>query len=222
MIMTNADFDIFALVFCLALVTAYYVFLGFSVRRNPEFTIHTLNQKMRLRWVQEVMKDGSKDILAVQTLRNFLMAATFKASSSILLVIGTLTLSGQADTLAKAWHVLNAGGSVRAEWWTVKILCLLTVLLIAFFSFAMTIRVLNHVVFMINLPLEDAQGNWGPENIAKRLNNAAGHYSVGMRAFFAAVPLAFWLFGPLFLIGATVGLLAVLYYLDRNPLSGHE
>jgi uncharacterized membrane protein len=37
-----------------------------------------------------------------------------------------------------------------------------------------------------------------------------------MRAFFFAVPLVFWLFGPPFLISATVGLVIALYHLDRN------
>ncbi|WP_256377355.1 DUF599 family protein [Noviherbaspirillum sp. UKPF54] len=44
-------------------------------------------------------------------------------------------------------------------------------------------------------------------------------YSIGMRAFFMTVPLVFWLFGPLFLVAATIGLVAVLYLLDRNPIT---
>jgi hypothetical protein len=31
------------------------------------------------------------------------------------------------------------------------------------------------------------------------------------------VPLLFWVFGPLFMLAATVGLILVLYRLDRAP-----
>jgi uncharacterized membrane protein len=131
-----------------------------------------------------------------------------------------LTLSTQAGTLLKAWHVLNIGGSQAPEWWIVKVICLLTVLLVAFFSFAMVIRLLNHVVFMVNLPKADAQGVLAPEQIAQRLNQAGTYYTVGMRAFFVTVPLVFWLFGALFLVASSVGLVAVLYRIDRSPSLG--
>lgn len=126
---------------------------------------------------------------------------------------------GQAENLAKTWQVLSIGGSLIAEWWIVKILCLLTALLVAFFAFAMTIRLLNHVVFMINLPSALARESLSPRQVAQRLNRAGAFYSIGMRSLFLTVPLAFWLFGPVFLVTATVGLLGVFYYLNRNPMT---
>jgi uncharacterized membrane protein len=38
-----------------------------------------------------------------------------------------------------------------------------------------------------------------------------------MRAYYFSVPLVFWLFGPHFMLAATVVLLAVLYHVDRTP-----
>jgi uncharacterized membrane protein len=215
------DLDTIAVLISVTLLLAYYVFLIFRARRNPDFTVHAINQKARSLWVLEVMRSQSKDVMAVQTLRNYVMAATFKASTAILLIIGTLTLSGQTENLARTWHVLNAAGPQSTEWWIVKVMCLLTALIVAFFAFAMAIRSLNHVVFMISLPPVDAQGALSPERVAQRLNQAGKFYSIGMRAFFVAVPLVFWLFGPVFLVAATVGLVVVLYYLDRSPLDTH-
>lgn len=211
--------DAFAIGISIFLFVSYYLVLLVRARRTPDFTIHAINQKARSLWVTAVMNDRSKDIMAVQTLRNFEMAATFKASSAILLIIGTLTLSGQAESLAKTWHALSIGGSPAPEWWIVKILCLLTVLIVAFFAFAMTIRSLNHVVFMLGLPQQEAHDAFAPEKVALRLNQAGAFYSVGMRAFFVTVPLVFWLFGPAFLVFATMGLVLILYYLDRSALS---
>lgn len=220
--MNPFDLDTIAIGISGFLLLSYYLFLVYRIRGNPDFTIHSLNQRARFLWVQDVMKNRGKEVMAVQTLRNLVMAATFKASSSILLIMGTLTLSGQAENLSKTWHVLNIGGSQAAAWWIIKILCLLTVLIVAFFAFAMAIRLWNHVVFMINLPPADTHGVFAPQGIAQRLKHAGVFYSVGMRAFFIAVPLVFWLFGPLFLVVSTLGLVVVFYFLDRNPLAEHE
>ena len=217
--MNAFQLDTAAVAVSVALIVSYYIFLMARVRRDPDYTIQAINHKARTLWVEAVMRDRTKDIMAVQALRNFGMAATFKASSAILLIIGTLTLSGQAESLARTWHVLNIGGSTAPELWIVKILCLLTALIVAFFAFAMTIRVLNHVVFMVSLPAADAHGPLAPEWVATRLNQAGAFYTVGMRAYFVTVPLAFWLFGPALLMISTVGLVAMLYYLDRSPFS---
>lgn len=217
--MNTLQLDTAAVAISVALFISYYIFLMARVRRHPDYTIQAINHKARTLWVEAVMRDRTKDIMAVQTLRNFTMAATFKASSSILLIIGTLTLSGQAENLARTWHVLNVGGSMAPELWIVKILCLLTALIVAFFAFAMTIRVLNHVVFMISLPAAEAKGPLSPEWVATRLNQAGAFYTVGMRAYFVTVPLVFWLFGPILLVVSTMGLVVMLYYLDRSPFS---
>ncbi len=207
--------DLIAVAISVCIIIAYYVFLSYKLARDPMYTTHSVHVKARYLWVMNVMKEG-RDIMAIHTLRNFLMSATFKASSAILLIMGTLTLSSQVDSLAKAWHILNIGGSVSPEWWIVKIICMLTVLLVAFFSFAMVIRILNHVVFMINLPEAYGKGVLDAEHIAQRLNQAGVYYTIGMRAYFLTIPLVFWLFGALFLIASTVGLVTVLYFIDRS------
>lgn len=219
--MAYIDIDVLALCSSGLLLLAYYFYLMIRVKRDPDFTVHSVNHRARALWVKDVMNSqGKKDVMAVQTLRNFGMTATFKASSSILLILGTLTLSGQAESLSRTWHVLDfAGGSRAAEWWVIKIICLLTVLLVAFFAFAMCLRLLNHVVFMVNLSQTDAQGSLSPERVGQRLNSAGVFYTLGMRAFFVAVPLTFWLFGPLFLVLSTAGLIVALYHLDRSPLA---
>jgi uncharacterized membrane protein len=155
--------------------------------------------------------------MAVQTLRNFVMGATLMASTAALLILGTLTLSGQVETVSRSWHVFNAYGSASPELWVVKVLALLADFIVAFFAFAMSVRLANHVVFMINVGSVDVPPALSPEGVARRLNRAGNHFATGLRAFFFAVPLVFWLFGPAFLVAATLGLVAALHRLDRNP-----
>lgn len=208
--------DLAAFALSATLVGLYYLMLWRRVRRNPTYTIHGVNELARTLWVANVMNNPSRDVMAVQTLRNFVMGASLMASTATLLIIGTLTLSGQADSISKSWHVLNIGGTNAAELWIVKVLCLLVDFIIAFFAFAMAVRLTNHVVFMINTNAPNAHHNLSPQAVARRLNRAGNLFAIGMRAFFFAVPLVFWLFGPAFLVFATCGLVFALRKLDRS------
>ena len=61
-------------------LVAYHLFLRYKSRRDPSYTVQRVNERVRTKWVEGVMKQN-KDILAVQTLRNSTMAATFSPCS---------------------------------------------------------------------------------------------------------------------------------------------
>jgi len=210
----GSDIAAFSLSICF--VVLYYVWLRFKVIADSTYTIHGVNQIARSLWVANVMNNPAKDVMAVQTLRNFIMGASLMASTATLLIIGTLTLSGQAESISRSWHILNIGGTHAAELWIFKVLCLLIAFIFAFFAFLMAVRLVNHVVFMINAPGADAHHNLTPDAVAKRLNRAGNMFAAGTRAFFFAVPLVFWLFGPAFLVVATIGLVITLVQIDRS------
>jgi len=212
--------DLLALALSVAMVVAYYLYLQLKVRRDPTFSIHAINEAARRLWVEHVMANPSRDVMAVQTLRNFIMVGILMVSTATFLIIGTLTLSGQADNIARGWHAINLLGQPSAELWMLKVICLLADFLVAFFAFTMAIRLANHVLFMINVPAELREGNeaLAPSAVARRLNRAGTMIAIGIRSLLIAVPLVFWLFGAAFLLIATVGLLIVLYRLDRHQV----
>lgn len=209
--------DIIAVAVSTTMIGAYYVYLRARLRRDPTYSIHGVNEIARSLWVANVMNNPGKDIMAVQTMRNFIMGASLMASTAALLIIGTLTLSGQADNISKSWHVLNQFGTHAAELWIIKVLALLLDFIVAFFAFAMAVRLSNHVVFMINVPNHDAHQELTPARVGRRLIRAGNLFAIGMRSFFFAIPLVFWLFGPVLLVVATAGLIIVLYHVDRSP-----
>ena len=98
--------DIACFVASLLALTAYHLYLRYRLKRDPAYTVQAVNTIARTAWVENVMA-GGKDILAVQTLRNSTMAATFLASTAVLLVMGTLTLSGQGTQPETSWQALN-------------------------------------------------------------------------------------------------------------------
>lgn len=208
--------DLAALAFCAMLLAFYQVFLFFKTKQDPYYSVQAINAIARTAWVEQIVAKREV-ITAVQTLRNSTMAATFLASTSVLLIVGVLTLSGQGEKLDSVWHSLNFGGAINAKVWTIKLLAILIDLFVAFFAFSMSIRTYNHVGFMLYVPAHTTHPILTTTYVAYHLNRAGSFYSVGMRSYYYLVPLVFWLFGPIYMITATMGLILTLYKLDRVP-----
>ncbi|MEX4002049.1 DUF599 domain-containing protein [Paraburkholderia sp. EG285A] len=195
----------------IGLLIAYYWFLRVRVRKDPTYTIQAVLEAGRSAWVERVM-DQKEGILAVQTLRNSIMGATFFASTAVVLIVGTLTLTAQGDKLADAWHVLSPFDSVDHRLWLIKLLVLLIDLLCAFVCFAQAIRLFTHVSVLLSVPPSVV----APSAVARLLVAAGRYHTLGMRCYYYAGLMLFWLFGSIFLVGATFALIAALYRLDKS------
>ncbi len=200
------------------LLLGYHLFLYWKIRHNPFYAIQTVNKAARGSWVRYIMQDESHMLMGVQTLRNSTMVTTFLASTAVLLMMASLSLIGKADTVSEVWHVLNIAGPSQPTLWAIKVLALVSDFFVAFFSFAMAVRIYNHVGYQMNLPAE-MQPEPSPEAYVVALMNRAGsYYTIGMRAYYFAVPLVFWLFGPLLVVVSTFILIPVLYINDKAPI----
>ncbi len=211
------DYDAVALLISCLLLFAYYLNLERRSRRTPGSSVHALNAKVREQWISMVMGKDNMEILAVQTLRNSVMAANFMASTSILLIIGTLNISEKIGQWSLQWHSHELAHSFSAELWKIKLGLLLLDFSIAFFCFSMAIRFYNHVGYMVNL----GSGSSSDLDLCKQtcayLNRAGSYYTYGTRTFFLSLPIILWFFGPYFMILATVILIAGLGMLDKVP-----
>lgn len=87
--------------------------------------------------------------------------------------------------------------------------------LFAFFNFTLAVRYYNHTGFMINLPV-DSSMEITVEDVIQILDRGGTHYTLGMRGYYLAIPLALWLIGPLWLLAGTLLLITILYRLDRG------
>jgi len=209
------------------LFLGYQYFIKWKSRNNPVETVQGISSLARAIWVRRVMEQD-RDILTVQTLRNSTMAATFMASTAILLTVGVLTLSGQSDKLKITWHLLDYFGGVHESLMPLKLILILLDLFSAFFLFASSIRLYNDVGYMINARCcIEEKHTASPKVVATpmvsaQLNRAGDHYRMGMRGFYGMLPLVFWIFGPFFLLMATVIVVIILYHLDRTYTVEHN
>lgn len=206
--------DLLYFVASVVLLAAYHVYLRLRMRRSSTYTVQAVHNIARAAWVESVMKSG-RDILAVQTLRNSTMAATFLASTAVLLIVGVLSLSGQGDKLGSTWHALNVFGTTDPTLWLLKLIVLLLDLCWAFFCFTLAVRKFNHAGYLLNLPRDFEHPIITPRYVAAYLNRAGRFYSLGMRAYYFTLPLLFWLFGPHLMLASSVLLVFLLYNLDR-------
>jgi uncharacterized membrane protein len=208
--------DVAALAVSLALLCGYWYLLRRRTRRDPGAAVHTFNKLVRARWADAMLNKQGTEITAVQTLRNSVMAASFMASTAILLIVGALTVSSDLEKVSRSWGYLT-GGTHHASLIGVKVALLLSDFLAAFFCFSMSVRLFSHIGYMVGVKPMNADDLVKTETVATHLNRAGHYFSLGLRTFFASIPIIFWFFGPIALVAATVGLLWILHLMDRFP-----
>jgi len=194
-------------------LTTYHLYWLHQVKRQPLRTYLGITKHLRRMWVESIMKER-RDILAVQTLRNWIMASSFLASTAILIGLGLLSLLFKPEHVTELPFDLTLIFSRLRTLFLVKVLLLILHFFFAFFSFTLAMRYFNHVNFMINVPLEcDPMLNTA--YVANILNLGNIHYTLGMRAYYLAAVVALWLFGPEWMFAGAVIMVIILYRQDH-------
>lgn len=195
-----------------ALLIGYHAALVARVRRNPLSTSIGINNQSRTEWTRNIMTNG-RDILAVQTLRNLTMAASFLASTAILVALGLMSYALTSDSLQTFSHALTRLGSHHPELVLFKFILLICTFFVAFFCYTLAIRYYNHAAFILNIPL-DNDDEAQIQRVGAVVNRGTLQYTFGMRASYLIIPFALWIIGPEWLLAGTLLLLAVLYRAD--------
>lgn len=195
------------------ILTSYHVYWLYHFRRTPLETYIGLTRHLRRLWVESVMTQ-KRDILSVQTLRNWIMASSFLASTAMLIGLGLLSFVFKPEHLTEVpFDITVILTRIRALF-LIKIMVLIGHFFFAFFSFTLSIRYLNQVNFMINVPNEcDPQIT--PDFIAHIMDLGMMHYTLGMRAYYLAAVVVLWLFGPQWMFFGSLLLVCILYKLDH-------
>ncbi len=195
-------------------IIAYHMHLYRKVRNDSLTTAIGITNHARQLWVEGVIRDR-RDILAIQTLRNQVMAATFLASTAILVCLGSFSAAFRPGVFMEVSHSLNLLGTKTETLWMFKLMLLGIIFFVTFFNFTLCIRYYNHVGFMINT-FQQNDSTVSAQSVTQVLNHGALHYTIGMRGFYLSVPLALWLFGPIWMLAGSLLLVGVLYRLDRE------
>jgi uncharacterized membrane protein len=194
-------------------LTSYHTLWVHQVRNNPLKTYVGLARHLRHMWVESIMTH-QRDVLAVQTLRNSIMASSLLASTGILIGLGLVSLIVRPEHISEVpFDLMSIVTRIKAIF-LAKIMFLSLHFFFAFFSFTLSIRYLNQVSFMINVPM-DCEPMLTPDFISRILDRGMLHYTMGMRAFYMSGVIVLWLFGPQWMLIGSLVLVAVLYRLDH-------
>jgi len=210
----SSQWDFYLTAAAFLILGIYHLHWLYLIYRKPMATAVGITNHLRGHWVESIMEER-RDILAVQTLRNWTMAASFLASTGILICLGLLSVAASPEKMAEISPSLNAVVQEHRVLWLFKLMVLIVDFFFIFFSFCLSIRYLNHVNFMINVPFNLAH-KITPEYITDILNRGMMHYTMGMRGYYFSVLLFLWLFGAIWMLIGTVVMTIVLYHLDRQ------
>jgi hypothetical protein len=211
----NWSYELGALGLSIVLVMLYWLIITGRIAFLAPLSIPAENRRLRHSWVAALGHLDGADILAVQTLRNALMVVSILASTTVLILIGLLTMSAhQAEVMATLATVLPIN-SVPPSVLAAKLFVLIVLQLIVFFCLLTTIRYYGHSSFLVSIPLEKRRINGQRDVLIIYLSRAGDWYSLGLRLFLFSVPLFSWIFGPAVLLTTTLCMLGVMYFTDR-------
>jgi uncharacterized membrane protein len=201
---------------CFIVFGLYEIYLRWIILRAPMKLARSAHAAIRSNWVKSVMRRPGTEILVIQTLRNSVMAASFMATTAILALSGTLTLSGIANSDNRLSQVAHAGGN-ESTLFAAKLLLLIGSFFVSFLFMAMAVRFFNHAGYLITGEVASDEPDRKETLAAAYLNRAGNYYSLGMRAFFTCVPFLAGLFSTYLMLPATCLLILILYWFDRIP-----
>ncbi|KAK9292935.1 hypothetical protein L1049_020917 [Liquidambar formosana] len=201
----------------LLILGAYHIWLLYQIVKQPTKTFIGVNAINRRYWVHAMMEDVSKNgIVAVQTLRNNIMASTLLASTAIMLssLIALLMTTNTANRTS--WFVF---GNRSDKGYSIKFFSILACFLGAFLMTVQSIRYYSHASILINVPVKKMSSHHHHNlltvmYVARTVNRGSYFWSLGLRAFYFSFPLFFWIFGPISMFLCCLVLVFLLYFLD--------
>ncbi|BAF22925.1 uncharacterized protein [Oryza sativa Japonica Group] len=224
---TSKELDYVLVPMGMAVMVAYHAWLLLRIRRRPATTVIGINAINRRIWVRHVMEEasGKHAVLAVQTMRNSIMASTVLASVAITLssLVAALMASGVAHGIfspgagdGQGEIVVGAGGETALS---IKFFAILVCFLVAFLLNVQSIRYYSHTGILVNVPLHAhrhrrRRPGLAVDYVTATLNRGSYFWSLGVRAFYFSCPVFLWLFGPIPMFASCLAMVCALYFLD--------
>ncbi|XP_042499891.1 uncharacterized protein LOC122078096 [Macadamia integrifolia] len=147
-------------------------------------------------------------VLAVQTLRNNIMAGTLVATTAVtlnsIIVVMITNFSSRPSTLI-------FGNQSELLFW-IKVLSVMFCFMLAFLFTVQSIRYYSHASVLIQVPINVC--SQAGVYVAKALTKGSYFWAMGLRAIYFSFPLFMWFFGPIPMVMCCLLLVCTLYFLD--------
>ncbi|XP_074369561.1 uncharacterized protein LOC141710995 [Apium graveolens] len=213
--MQEKELDYILVPLGLVFLGVYHTWLLLTVLFYPTKTVIGTNAQTTHRWAVNMMNDpAANGVLAVQTIRNSMMASTVLATAAIslsALISVYISSSSNVDSISSELVYGNKTDIISS----IKYFTILLCFLLAFLCNVQCIRYNAHVSFLITLHGSKSSSQ-SIEYVARNLNRGSFFWSLGLRAFYFSFPLFLWVFGPIPMFVCCCTLSVVLYFLDTT------
>jgi len=213
--MILSRYDTLAFAIFLLCTVVYHTYYYYKVSKLPKYIFKGKINIIRRTWVENMLRPGNA-IVAVQSLRNIHMAASFLASSSIVFIGSILYL---IFNIEQTTGIVTGRGTITIADYVIffKLVILMTMFLLSLLNFSLCIRLLNYLVILIGASpevIEDTMGMSAVEYITRMFSIAGIHYTFGIRGFYYTLPLMAWFLGTTHFIVLTFLVLLLTLKLD--------
>ncbi|KAI8891854.1 hypothetical protein BC833DRAFT_613162, partial [Globomyces pollinis-pini] len=144
--------ELIYLVATLAIFISYHMWFTYNMVYHPHNTMAGWTSCVRRSWVAQILHKKSGDILAVQTLRNWILAATMLATACVAFSFGLMSFIAQSFRVADPGNNTFLRTILEDQLIGFKTVAIIGLNFTAFFSFTQSIRYFNHCGFAINIP----------------------------------------------------------------------
>lgn len=208
----------FALIDILGLVWFIIGWFGYARYSDWQYTkrvnlMHTMDT-MRMRWMQEMVKRENR-VVDATLIANLLRTISFFASTTILILIGLVTVLGSQAQGIKIVNSVPFASGVTPLMWEIKIMVLSSLFVYAFFKLTWSIRQYNYASILVGAAPDISKPQHVLEEYARRLgrlvSNAGRHFNMGLRAYYFGLAAASWFINAQVFIVLTTLIVYVVY-----------
>lgn len=182
-----------AAVLTITILLAYEVALATQQKRHPERMAKSAHALIRREWFDAVSVVKGTEILAVQTVRNAVMAATMTSSISAIGLIGSATLAMPSIHIGLAQATISSSFGPRL----LLELVLLALLFASLASSVMAVRFYNHAGFICAMPVDSEQRSRWSSVGSGYIDRAGRLYSWGVKHLILVAPILASILQPL-------------------------
>ena len=159
---------------------------------------------LRRAWVKRIFAAAGSEVLAIQTVRNSIMAATLMATTAVLALMGVISI-GHSQLNAPNAPMEWMHGSAN-----LKLFLPLALLAACVVLFSKAVRLYHRSGYSLGLPQGSSDAAEAAEAAAvSELTRAAHLYRNGWRTFYAAIATGAWLAGGWMMLVATVVIVGI-------------
>lgn len=189
---------------------AYY----YDFHSRTKNSLLSVMDDFRLNWMREMLKRENR-MMDETLIGNLLRSISFFASTSILLILGLITLLKYRDQASEILVTLPYAAPTTPFMWEAKTFLLTLIFIYAFFKYTWSLRQYNYACIMVGAAPPAKERTDIHESYAlkgaKLVSNAARHFNMGLRAYYFGFAAMSWFIHPVLFMLATVWVVTVAY-----------